>query len=286
VGVLVILSAVGAALNVVPFFFYDLTETKQKAIIRILQIRAMFEDYGNGVLTDADMKSAMEIIRGAKERFAAGAPDPGALKKNGAAKAEIKEAAAAREEYEIAVSVLEELDRFSTPFEQARLRRAGEIAAAGVQNIPNVSTALLAEAKALPNDTKENRAIRKDAVSGARLALRCKKAAAKYYPNGIAPFDEVRLNRLYADEQRLTEKKAALLREKGGKAQTAEISAELGRIAAEIKAMHAEYGRYMESTKVFHDAKKLIAQAENYARFGELDQRYTALREDLPADAE
>ena len=43
-GVLIMLSVAGAALNVVPFFFYDLTEIKQKSIIKILQIRAMFEE--------------------------------------------------------------------------------------------------------------------------------------------------------------------------------------------------------------------------------------------------
>ncbi len=286
VGVLVILSAVGAALNVIPFFFYDLTETKQKAIIRILQIRAMFEDYGNDVLTDGDMRSAMELIRGAKDRLAAGKKDVAALKKQKAPKAELRQAAADNEEYEIAEAVLGELERFSTPSEQARLRWAKGVADAGLERSASASREQLARAKALPDDTKENRKIRKEAVADARLALRCQKAAAKYYPDGIAPFDEERLNRLYFEEKTLTEKKAALLKEKGGKEEIKAVSAELDAVSKAIRSMHDEYQRYMESTKVFHEAKKLLAQADNYARFGELDLRYTALAQTQTADAE
>ena len=212
-GVLVILSAVGAALNVVPFFFYDLTETKQKAIIKILQIRAMFEDYGNGVLTDEDMKSAMEIIRSAKKRLAEGKPDAATLKKNKAPKAEIRKAVEETEDYEISEAVLEELERFSSPGEQAKLRWARGIADMGIAGIPSMTGEQLNLAKALPDDTKENRRIRKEAIADAKLALRCKKAAAKYFPDGIPAFEEETLDRLYKEEKSLTEKKAALLKE-------------------------------------------------------------------------
>ena len=51
-GILIIASAIGATLNVIPYFFYDLTELKQKAMVTVLKIRALFEDYGNGVLSD------------------------------------------------------------------------------------------------------------------------------------------------------------------------------------------------------------------------------------------
>ena len=284
VGVLVILSAVGAALNVVPFFFYDLTETKQKAIIKILQIRAMFEDYGNGVLTEEDMKSAMEIIRHAKKRLAEGKPDAAALKKNKAPKAEIRKAAEEQEDYEISEAVLEELERFSAPGEQARLRWAQGVADMGVSGILSITGEQLLRAKALPDDTKENRQIRKTAIADAKLALRSKKAAAKYFPDGISVFEEETLDRLYKEEITLTEKKAALLKEKGRKEEIKAVSDDLNRISKEIKNMHGEYRRYMESTKVFHEAKKLLSQAENYAKFSELDLRYSELQTRSAAD--
>lgn len=40
--VLVIAATLGAALNVIPYFFYDLTEVKQKGIVKVLKIRALF----------------------------------------------------------------------------------------------------------------------------------------------------------------------------------------------------------------------------------------------------
>ena len=71
--VLILLSVVGAFMNVIPYFFYDLSETKQRGMIKVLQIRAMFEDYGNGVLQDKDIVSTIDTIREA-ETYASAAP--------------------------------------------------------------------------------------------------------------------------------------------------------------------------------------------------------------------
>ena len=60
--VLIIAAAIGAALNFVPYLFYDLTETKQRGIVKVLKIRVMFEDYGNGILRDESIVEAIDII--------------------------------------------------------------------------------------------------------------------------------------------------------------------------------------------------------------------------------
>ena len=60
--VLIIAAAIGAALNFVPYLFYDLTETKQRGIVKVLKIRTMFEDYGNGILRDESIVEAIDII--------------------------------------------------------------------------------------------------------------------------------------------------------------------------------------------------------------------------------
>lgn len=65
---MIIMAAVGAFMNVVPYFFYDLDERRQKAIVRILKIRALFEDYSNGVLDDANVVEAIDIIRFAQKQ--------------------------------------------------------------------------------------------------------------------------------------------------------------------------------------------------------------------------
>ncbi len=66
---LIIMAGVGAFLNVVPYFFYDFTEKKQKGIVRVLKVRALFEDFGNGMLDDGRLVEAVDIIRNAQEMY-------------------------------------------------------------------------------------------------------------------------------------------------------------------------------------------------------------------------
>ncbi|MCM1115359.1 MAG: MFS transporter [Clostridium sp.] len=275
IGVLVILSVVGAILNAIPYFFYDLTETKQKAIIKILKIRAMFEDYGNGVLTDEEMVSTMELIRNSKSIINQGKMDVKALKKSRASKKEIKAANAHNEEYEISAAIIEELERFTSKQSIARLEWAKGIVANGMNAVAVISDTAITEAKALPADTKEAKAIRKDAIADAKLSMRSKKAMLKYYPDGIIVFDEEKLNDLYKTEDELAEKRSALLKAKADKNEIRKMDDEQKRISIEIKALNEEYQHYTEAIKVYTEAKKFIQQAENYARFGELDTMYS-----------
>ena len=274
VGVLVILSTVGAALNTVPYFFYDFTETKQKAVIRVLQIRAMFEDYGNGVLTDEDMRATMEMIHAAKDCVAAGKPDPAPRGRGKEARKAKRQAAAAQEEYEISVVVLEELERFERPEGQARLIWAKEICSRGLSGIAKTSEEALAAALAMPTETKEERAIRKQAVSDAKLGLRCRKAAISYYPDGVPSFDEQKLDALYEKEAALAEEKRNLLSSGKNRAKLKAVSAEQKTLAKEIKAATVEHRHFAESTKVVTEAKKYLTQAACYEKFGELHSRY------------
>ena len=274
IGVLVILSAVGAALNVVPYFFYDLTETKQKAIIRILQIRAMFEDYGNGVLTDDDMVAAMNIINDAKRNAAAGKTDVKRLKSEKASKAEIKAAKAQNEEYEIAEAILAELNCFDTPAAEERLKWASRILENGMDKIIDYDKAEIAAAKSLPKDTTEQRAIRKAAIADAKTAFRSQKAMAKYYPTGLVKFEQSDLDKLYEIENELTHKKVALLKAKAPKVEIKALTDEHTEIAKQIHEKTIESQRFSESTKVYSEAHNYLFRAKNYARFGELDAKY------------
>lgn len=269
IGVLVILSAVGAALNCIPYFFYDLTEVKQKAIIKILQVRAIFEDYGNGVLSDEDMTEAIRMINDARERIASGPVDVRTLKSGNADKKEIKAAVETNEEFEMAGAVIDEIERFNTKQGIARLNWAKGIIEGGLQGITSLTPETVAAAKALPQNTAEEKALRKEAVADAKLGLRSRKAMEKYYPDGIVEFDENRLEALYEDEKELTEKKQALLKSKAGKDELVPVSEKLDSVSAEIKKMIEEHQRFSESTKVYAEAEKYLKQAENYRRFAE-----------------
>lgn len=72
---LIIVAAVGATLNVIPFFFYDFTEKKQKAVVRVLKVRALFEDYANDALSDKELVEAIDLVNNARE-MAAATPKP------------------------------------------------------------------------------------------------------------------------------------------------------------------------------------------------------------------
>lgn len=147
--VLIIAAVIGAALNFVPYLFYDLTETKQRGIVKVLKIRAMFEDYGNGILRDESIVEAIDIIDEANllykdrtlmttkddikkaERMSARTPEEKEFKKN-----EIKRLKAAYKEFNTQNRGIKK-DRVST-------------------------------AKAMPKDTDEEKAARKAAIKAAK----------------------------------------------------------------------------------------------------------------------
>jgi len=235
----------------------------------------MFEDYGNGVLTDEDMMSTVELIRDSKQKAEEGPVDILGLKQSGASKAEFKEAAKKNEEYEIAVDILKELERFNTPEGLHRLEWAKGIVDGGIEGIQNLSYESVAAAKAMPTLTKAEKVLRKESVADAKLGMRSKKALLKYYPDGITEFNEEELLGLYDTEKELTEKKAKLLKEKGSADEIKSVSEELRDAQEKIKVLTVEHQHFTESTKVYHDAFKYIQQAENYARFGEIDTMYT-----------
>lgn len=64
---LIIMAAAGAFLNMVPYLFYDFTEKKQKSVIRVLQVRSLFEDYGNNALDNHQIVEAIDMVREAQE---------------------------------------------------------------------------------------------------------------------------------------------------------------------------------------------------------------------------
>ncbi|MBR0108650.1 MAG: MFS transporter, partial [Pyramidobacter sp.] len=79
-GVLVLFSVLGAAMNVAPYFFYDLSETRQRGMVRVLQLRALFEDYGKGVLSDGDLVKAIDLVNESRRYVAEQPVDPAAVK--------------------------------------------------------------------------------------------------------------------------------------------------------------------------------------------------------------
>lgn len=273
IGVLILLSVVGATMNVIPYFFYDLTEDKQKKIIGILEIRAIFEDYGNGRL--ADKEAALEKIRSARLMSLETPEDLAAVRRAKDRKA-YKAAVARNSEIDIAKAVAAELGKFSTREMQEKLAVAREIAAKGLEGVAGCPDDVVKKAKKLPASTPEEKAYRKEAVEAARNRLRCKKMTMKHYPDGIKAFDDSVFDSLYAEEYALDEKQLRLNREyaetkKTDKAKAAELRREIKQsnderyvINGKIKQATRENTMYNVCAKAWLDAVRLIREEENY----------------------
>ncbi|MBE6800351.1 MAG: hypothetical protein E7529_04010 [Ruminococcaceae bacterium] len=299
--ILILLSAFGALMNVIPYFWYDFNERKQKSVIRVLKVRAMFEDYGNGVLKDAELVEVIDIIRNAKEMAAA---SPKALDKKSYKSIKDKEERKAakkayladkefNDEIEIGKFVCEELNKFSTPAVQLQVRENEKVYAAGLDALLNADISLinqeLAVAKAMPRSTKEEKEIRKTAIEIAKSKKASYKAVKKYFSKGqdfkqpdFTDLDkffnaedacDVKLKELYLNLRDAKKAKDA--------SKVTELKAEIKKVEDERKDArkfskvemdkHAYFNR---AAKVYLDAEKLIKQKDNYSHFEEIEKMY------------
>ena len=294
---LIVLSVVGAALNVVPYFFYDLTELKQKAMVRILKIRALFEDYGNNALNDGELVEAIDLVRKARE-MAVSQPESidktliNNAKSQGkdavkAAKKELQARKDFNEELEISRMVVEELDKFSTKQMQIKLSNAKETYALGLQGIFSASNSVLKEAKALPKATQEEKLIREDAIETAKNIKLGKKCALRNFPNGIPEYDSSIFSVLFDKANALELELSNLYKEKyiakdaKDKEKLSQTEAKIKELKAEkalnekaIKEENKKSALYNRAAKPYLDAKKLIAQEENYKHLAEIEELY------------
>ncbi len=298
--VMIIMAAVGAFLNVVPYFFYDLDEKHQKAIVRILKIRALFEDYGNGILNDQDIVETVDIIRETQELKGL---EPVAVKANyksikdkeekKAAKKAYKDAIARNENIEISKLVFAELDKFNTPFYQMQVQANKKVLENGLQALLgqdiNSAKAELASAKAMPKTTAEEKEYRKFAIEIAQKKISSCKAIKEYYSNGeeFAAPDFSVLDNLFDQEdecdvklREYNELLSAAKKEKNSE-EISKLKAELKQISAKRKEilkaekvemdMHARFGR---AAKPYLYAEKLVKQQENYTHLEDIMALY------------
>ena len=308
--ILIVIAAVGAAMNVIPYIWYDFNEIKQKSVIRVLKIRSMFEDYGNGVLNDGDLVEAIDIIRNArdmagKEKLPVDKKSWKAVKDKAERKAAKKayvEAVKFNEEIEVSKFVCEELDKFSTPEFTFRLNESKKSFALGLDGIlaltvEEVKTEV-AQAKAMSKGTADEKAIRKAAIEIAKSKLSAVKAFKKYYSDAKAMEepDYAVLEECYSREDALEAELKALnnslrtIKKTEGNGAYADAKARIAQIAAELKEVRAGakkisdgFANFMKAAKPYTEAKKLITQSENYEKLDEISAKYETSKENYEA---
>lgn len=252
--VLILCSALGALLNLIPFCFYDLTENKHRAYVDVLKIRAMFENYSMGVLEDDELIECMEIILQAKKLFGKEklAVDKKADK---SVKKEIKETNLAIERASV---IMEDLNKFSTVAGKTRLANANrDILNGQIYYYENAADELKG-AKKLPKTTKEEKEIRSDAITLARTKKEASALIRKYgIENITVPDENIKTEIMNRDAENFF---GSL------------------KIRRELKAYLKAESVYMRATKPYRDAKALIAQANNYTHYEELEEKHYSLK--------
>ena len=329
--VLIIAAVIGAALNVVPYLFYDLTETKQRGIVKVLKIRAMFEDYGNGILRDESIVEAIDIIDEANllykdrtlmttkddinkaKRLPARTPEEKEFKKNeikrlkaaykefntqnrgikkdrinqakampkstdaekAARKAAIKAAKKENRELnklnaDISVCdfIIDEMNKYDTLRIKKQVERSIALDRAGYAGIFNYSKEDMAEAKALPKSTHEEREIRSDAITRARALKNARKAMIKFYgspENIVEPSDDA-----FKAAEALPDDTFAHQLEK----------------KRTVKKLVNEKSKYIRSVKPLLDARRQLTEKENYAHLDDIRARYADAKANTDAEYE
>lgn len=329
--VLIIAAVIGAALNFVPYLFYDLTETKQRGIVKVLKIRAMFEDYGNGILRDESIVEAIDIIDEANllykdrtlmttkddikkaERMPARTPEEKEFKKNeikrlkaaykefntqnrgikkdrinqakampkstdaekAARKAAIKAAKKENRELnklnaDISVCdfIIDEMNKYDTLRIKKQVERSIALDRAGYAGIFYYNKEDMAEAKALPKSTHEEREIRSDAITHARALKNARKAMVKFYgspENIVEPSDDA-----FKAAEALPDDTFAHQLEK----------------KRTVKKLVNEKSKYIRSVKPLLDARRQLTEKENYAHLDDIRARYADAKANTDAEYE
>ncbi|MBQ3604354.1 MAG: MFS transporter [Clostridia bacterium] len=295
--VLIMTAVVGAAMNVIPYFFYDLSEVKQKGMVKVLQVRALFEDYGRNALSDKDLVKAIELVREAREYSVKEKlpVDKSALKaaktkeeKKAARKAR-KQALEHNEKIIVSQFVVDELNRFNTVQGKAQLENAKLFVAEGINHTFTVTKADLAAAKVLSTATEEEKAYRKAEITRIKECLYAKKVAKKHFPNGldIEKVENTAFDKLFEQEDAINEKidKAYdayyKARDEKNKPAAEEAMALIKQYKAEAKEIEKALKKATDDSSLFNraakpytDAKKLVVMAENYTHYDEIAAMY------------
>lgn len=291
---LIMLSVVGAIINVVPYFFYDLSEVRQQGMVKVLKLRALFEDYGNNALSDKDLVEAIDMINEAKE-YSVKEPVESKKKaikeKLGLTGKELrkacKEARELNDKIEVSKIVVKELTKFSDPVVQVQFEQAKKIYAAGLSGLTNVQPDEVERAKALPASNEQEKAIRKNAIELAKLRRSCAHAIITKHDGKIEAFDTSIFEPLFEKEDALNDaltdaylKLSDAKKEKDKekvlqiKETIKELKAEKKVVAAKIKDATEQNSVYTRLAKPYTDAKRLVVQEENYQHYDEIVSMY------------
>lgn len=301
--VLIAVSVFGAAVDVIPWFFYNVSETGQRSMIRVIRVRTMIEDYKSGKGDVENFIEGCEAIFKAREYENARKLEPpkeeirraklapgNSSEERSERKRKLRELRKKRdeieihnEEIEIARFVLFEIRRFSTEFGKKQLELAKLIADAGSERFYEVYERAAELARGLPRgEAKEERVWRRMEIRNCASLKKSLKLAYKYYPDGKIFFDRAAADDAYdlPDETKRERKIRRKAIKKANRERNVYVRAAAPYIVAERTVkLAAGYEKIDEILSGYDEAKRAAdkrradenAELKNLARERELD---------------
>lgn len=261
---LLVISLIGAVIDILPWFFYDLTDTDQKAVVRVVQLRSAIEDKKAGVLQDDIYCEACEALKNmneyiGREKQAKIKGEPSLDKKE--IKLKNKEINRLNEEIEIARFIERELGRYKTPFGAELIKLCRLMAGSEVGSI---ETNFERIAISLPHGRcKEEKTLRSDAIDMARAVKRSARELVKHPESATEQisaddyeslFDLPEETKEQRTEKRLRIKQANRQRRRYGKVMKPHIWARRQVLLAET------YENIDEFTSDYEDSKQRLEE--------------------------
>ena len=280
--VLITISVVGAALDVIPWLFYDVSETGQKSMIRVIRLRTLVEDYNSGkedksnyiegceaVLNARKYKNAEKQISPKSEMKQARLMPKNTEEEKALRKEKIRELRRRineindiNEEIEIAEFVNFEIERFGTEFGKKQLELVKLVVDAGENYFYNVCDEAVMLAAALPQSkNKEEKRWRKQEIRNAKALRRSARLAKRYYENGAVSFDRQVIEDAYNMPDNTPEEQK--LRRKA------------------MKAANREMNRYTKVATPYLTALRTVKLAEGYRNLDEILDGYDEARTEM-----
>lgn len=250
--VLCVLSVIGATLNLIPFFFYDLSREKHKNIVNVLRYRALFEDFETDYFDPYKIRDGVDGFRAAFEFASAPAPDMKALKEQlkaakampkgddrtkavSEAKAQIRAAKKFPVEKKASQIFIDEFEKFKKPENAHAFELAQELASYDKDNLTSIDTdSIMSRALAMPKDTRKERKIRKADIKRAKKIADMVDMIKKNYSGNITEPNPSRLQN-------------ALDMPENTKAQSKEKKAAIKAAETELSMYHETLGFWLEA---------------------------------------